>query len=234
MPSNFSRKDLKTDKFAVEVEHTVDFFALHRSEVIRYGAIALAVMLLAVGIYYYRAHQHTVREEKLAAAMQVQEAQVSSAASPTGALTFPTEDAKRAEAQKAFTKVATEEGGSEEGYIAEYYLASMAADQGKLDEAKKRFQMVSDNAAKNFSSLAKLSIAQIAFSENRTSDGEKILRALMDKPTELVSKEQATFTLARNLTKSNPAEARKLLNGLVKTPGSVSQVATGALADLGQ
>ena len=234
MPSNYSRKDLKTDKFAAEVEHTVDFFSLHRSEVIRYGAIAVAVMLVAVGIYYYRAHQHAVREEKLAGAMQIQEAQVSPGASPTGALTFPTEDAKRAEALKAFTKVATEDAGSEEGYIAEYYLASIAADQGKVDEAKKRFQMVSDNAGKNFSSLAKLSIAQIAFSENRTSDGEKVLRGLMDKPTELVSKEQATFSLARNLIKSNPVEARKLLNTLVKQTGNVSQVATGALGEFSQ
>ena len=61
MASNFSRKALKQDKFAVEVEHTVDFFAAHRQSTFRYGGIALAVILIAAGIFYYRNSQHLPR-----------------------------------------------------------------------------------------------------------------------------------------------------------------------------
>jgi hypothetical protein len=35
-----TRKDLKTDKFAVEVGHTFDYISEHRSQVKRYALIA--------------------------------------------------------------------------------------------------------------------------------------------------------------------------------------------------
>ena len=35
--SRITRKELKTDKFALEVEHTVSLFEQHRQEIIRYG-----------------------------------------------------------------------------------------------------------------------------------------------------------------------------------------------------
>jgi len=43
-----------------------------------------------------------------------------------------------------------------------------------------------------------------------------MLRGLIQNPTILVSKEQATLALARLLAASRPAEARKLLEPLVK------------------
>ena len=49
---NLTRKELKQDKFAVEVEHTVDYFAAHRKQAIRYGAIALAVILIVARRFY--------------------------------------------------------------------------------------------------------------------------------------------------------------------------------------
>ena len=52
MASNLTRKEMKQDKFAVEVEHTVDFFAAHRQSTLRYGAIALAVILIVAAVFY--------------------------------------------------------------------------------------------------------------------------------------------------------------------------------------
>ena len=40
--SRITRKELKTDKFALEIGHTVTFFEEHRQEIIRYGGVALA------------------------------------------------------------------------------------------------------------------------------------------------------------------------------------------------
>ena len=61
-----TRKNLKTDKFAQEVSHTFDFLSDHRTETIRYGSIGLAVILVLAGIYFYRGHAQSVREEVLA------------------------------------------------------------------------------------------------------------------------------------------------------------------------
>ena len=68
--ARITRKELKTDKFALEVEQTVTYFEEHRTEVLRYGAIAAAVILLVIGIVIYRGHQHTARQQELALAIQ--------------------------------------------------------------------------------------------------------------------------------------------------------------------
>ncbi len=54
----------------------------------------------------------------------------------------------------------------------------------------------------------------------------------MDHPTIFVSKEQATFTLATGISKTKPAEARKLLEPLRTSRSSISQAAITALAEL--
>src|SRR5258708_39613676 len=94
------------------------------------------------------------------------------------------------------------------------YMASTAADKGDLARAEKLFKQVADSAPSDFASVASLSLAKIYAAEGKAADAEKVLRALMASSTTLVSKEQATIELADVLTKSNPAEARKLLEPL--------------------
>ena len=229
--ARITRKELKSDKFALEVEHTVDFFEEHQSEIIRYGAAALVVAAIVVLIFLYRGHEHTVRQEALSKALSVQEAPVGQPP-PGSTISFPTQEAKDKEAVKAFSELATKYSGSDEGYIAEYYLGCIAADQGKLGEAEKRFFSVADNASQKYASLAKLSLGQIYFAEGKADLGEKTLRSLIDKPTVFVSKDQATVALAKMLAPTKPAEARKLLDPLRALPGPVSQTAIQAYGDI--
>lgn len=230
--ARITRKDLKTDKFALEVEHTVDYVGEHRQQFLRYGAVVLVVVLIGFGFYLYRKHQHSLRQEELAQAMQIQEAPVA-ATPPQGALvSFTTQQAKTQEATKAFAKLASEHSGTDEGLIATYYLGTIAADQGKLAEAEKFLKQVADSGNQKYSSLAKLSLAQIYFADGRPDQGEKLLRSLMDNPTVFVSREQAVIVLARGLAKTKPAEARKLLEPLRTSRSSVSQTAITALTEL--
>jgi len=229
--ARITRKELKTDNFALEVGHTVDFFEEHRTEIVRYGAAALAVVLVVVLIWIYRGHQQGVRQEALAKAIAVQEAPVGQAA-PGAPISFSTQEAKDAEAIKVFSDLASRYSGSDEGYIAEYYLGCIAADQGKLGDADKRFSSVAENASAKYSSLAKLSLGQLYFSENKPADGEKTLRSLIDNPTVFVSKDQASIVLAKMLAPTKPAEARKLLDPLRGKAGPVSQAAIQAYGDL--
>lgn len=229
--ARITRKELKTDKFALEVGHTFDFFEEHRTEIVRYGAAALAVAALVVLLFVYRSYRHTTRQEALAKAIAVQEAPVGQGA-PGTPLAFPTQEAKDKEAIKVFSELAAKDSGTDEGYIAEYYLGCIATDQGKLGEADKRFSSVADSAGKKYASLAKLSLGQLYFSEGKPDLGEKTLRSLMDNPTVFVSKDQATIALAKMLALTKPAVARKLLEPLRVKPGAVSQAAIQAYAEL--
>jgi predicted negative regulator of RcsB-dependent stress response len=222
--ARITRKELKSDKFALEVGHTVTFFEEHGKEIAKYGAIALAVLAIILGYIYYARHQRGVRQETLSRALQAWEAPVGPA-NPNAPVSFPTQEAKNTEAIRLFTEVTTRHAGSDEAQIADYYLAAIAANQGKLAEAEKRFKQVADTADEAYASLAKLSLAQILFSDGRAAEGEKILRDLMEHPTLMVSKEHATIALARALAKSKPSEAKKLVEPLRTIPGQAGQVA---------
>jgi predicted negative regulator of RcsB-dependent stress response len=229
--ARITRKELKTDKFALEVGHTVTFFEEHRQDITRYGAIAVAAVLLVLGYSVYARHQRSNREEALTKAILVQEAAVG-AVSGAGGLTFPTQEAKDQAATKAFTEIQTQHPGSAEAQVAEYYLGAIKADQGKLAEAEKTFLNVAQKGNAQYASLAKLSLAQIYFADGRTAEAEKTLRELMAKPTVFVSSDQAAITLARYLMMKNPAEARKVLEPLRIKPGPVGQVAITLYAEL--
>jgi|RhiMethySRZTD1v2_1073278.scaffolds.fasta_scaffold333845_2 predicted negative regulator of RcsB-dependent stress response len=222
--SRITRKELKTDRFALEVGHTVTFFEEHQKQIVRYGAIGLVVIILLVGYLIYSRRQHASREQALARAIQIQESQVGPP-SPGQNFNFPTQDLKDQSALKAFSDLVSTAGNTTEGHIARYYIGAIQADQGKLGEAEKSFKEVADNGDKKFSALAKLSLAQIYFADGRADQGEKVLRELIASPTIFVSADQATLTLAKYLAPKKPAEARKLVEPLRGKTGPVGTVA---------
>lgn len=233
MPSNLTRKELlKQDKFTIEAGHTVDYLSTHRKEAVRYGGIALALIVVAAAVFYYRTSQLSVREQILGEAIELSNAPVGQPSA--GGPSFATQPAKDDAVTKAFTKLASDYSGTQEAYVAEYFLGAKALDAGKVDDARKKFQDVADHAGDNYASLSKLALAQLDFAENRTAESEALLKGLMDHPTDLVSKDQATFTYAKVIGQTKPEEARKLLLQLAGEKSDVSQIAVEAMNDLPQ
>ena len=228
-----TRSKLKTDRFAVEVEHSVEYVSEHRKQVFQYGAGALVLVLIAGGIWYYRDRRHTVRQEELAAAMDIMKAPVAPSA-PAGQLFYTTEDLKNAAAVNAFQPIYDKYSGTDEAAVAASYLGAISMDEGKLADAEKYFQQTADCGDKNLASMGKLSLAQVYLSAGRQPDAEKLLRALYDKPTTFVSKEQAAIALARAISTTKPAEARKLLEPLRTERPAISQAAITLLSQLPQ
>jgi predicted negative regulator of RcsB-dependent stress response len=228
-----TRKDLKTDKFAVEAGHMFEFLTEHPDDVKRYAAIALAVVILVGGIYFYRSHQATAREEALAQAMKLDDAVVSNNPVPPN-LTFKTQEEKDQARNKAFSELASKYRGTREGAIGATFIASNAADKGNMPEAEKLYKDIVDSAPSDFASLASLSLAKVYAAEGKQADAEKLLRDLVKNPTTLVSKEQASLELADLLTKTNPTEARKILEPLRIGRSAVSRAAVTMLGNLPQ
>jgi hypothetical protein len=229
--ARITRKELKTDKFALEIGHTVDYFEEHRRQALRYGAIGLVVILLAVGIYFYRGYQRDARQAAFVGALQVLEAPVGP--NPTGGLSFPTGLAREQEGVRKLTDVATRYHGSEQGVVAQYTLAAIAADGGRLAEAEKLYKDAADSGNKPYGSLAKMALAQIYFSSGRAAEGEELLRGLIAKPTVMVTTEEATIALARGLARSKPADALKLVEPLrASRNGAIAQTAIQVYSEI--
>ena len=221
--ARITRKELKSDKFALEVGQTVSFFEEHREKIFRYGAVALGVVVLLAGWTVYQRHQRAAREEALASAITMQDAPVG--APNAGGLTFPSQAAKDEAMTKTYASLAAKYSGTSEGEIAQYYLGVIDAEGSKLPEAEKHFQEVAQHGDAKLASVARFSLAQVYYAEGRDAQGEAILRDLIQNPTTLVSKDQATFTLVRYLMIKQPAEARKLLDPLKTASGPAGRLA---------
>jgi TolA-binding protein len=227
-----TRKELKSDRFALEVQHSVDFVSEHRRQVIRWISIGAGVAVLLVAIYLYRQHEHSVRQELLATAFRIENATVGQPGNEY-IQAYPTAAERDAAAKKAFTEVAMKYPGSAEGSVAQYFLATAAADKGDIQEADRRFKLIADSGDARYASLAKLSLAQIYSAEGKEQEGEKLIRSVMDRPTVFVSKEEATIALARLMAPTKPQEARKLLEPLrANERSAVSRAALTALSDI--
>jgi predicted negative regulator of RcsB-dependent stress response len=229
--ARITRKELKTDKFALEVEHGLTFFEEHQKEILRFGGVALAVVALGLGIRFYQGRQHGVREAALSRAIQVQETGVGPI-TPGASPTFPTQQVKDEAAVKTFAELKKNYPGSDQAEIAEYYLGAIHSDQGDLAGAEKSFQEVAQKGDAKYASLAKLSLAQVYFAEGKADQAQKVLQDLMSHPTIFVSADQCSITLARGLMATKPAEARKILDGLRNRPGSVGQVALSLYGEI--
>jgi len=228
-----TRKELKSDRFALEVQHSVEYLGEHRRQVTRWGSIALGVAVLVFAVYFYRSHQRTVRQEALHDAMLILNANIGPGGNEYNPM-FPTAAARDAAVDKAFTDLAAKYSGTDEGYVAQYILGSTAADKGKVAEAEKRFKMVADSGTP-YAALAKLSLAALYNNVSKRAEGEKLLLSLIDHPTELVSKDTATIALAQLIAKSDPQRARKLLEPLRGSPRpTVSKAAITALSEIPQ
>jgi len=222
--ARITRKELKTDKFALEVGQTVSFFEEHQKDITRYGGIAAGVLVLILAYGVYSRHQQAARQETLAQAISVQEAPVGGPPA-AGVQTFPTQQAKDAATTKAFSDLVSKFPGSAEAEIEAYYLGAIKADEGDMTGAEKQLQEAVQKGDAKYASLAKMSLAQLYFGTGKDAQGEAILRDLMAHPTLFVSKDQAAITLARFLMVKRPADARKLLDPIKLQVGPVGELA---------
>ncbi|MBI4894009.1 MAG: tetratricopeptide repeat protein [Acidobacteria bacterium] len=229
-----TRHELKSDKFVEEVGQTVHFLEAHKQQAIRYGGIALAVLVLAGAGYWFMKNRAATRQEALYKALETYNAPVLQEAPPEGVKAYKTDAERQAAIQKDLGGLIANYSGSEEAAICTYLLGLNAADHGKIAEAEKYLKTAIDDAGKDYASLARLSLAQLYASQGKVAEADALVRPLISSPTVLVSKDLATLELAKMLAKSKPEEAKKLLEPLRSASGPISRAAIQAYANIPQ
>lgn len=229
-----TRKELKSDKFALEVQHSVEFVSEHRRQMIQWAVPAIAVVLIVIGIFWYRGYQHRVRQEALHATMLIQNSTVGPSQSEY-VVSFPTEQARKTAVVKAWGDLAAKYPGTEEGDIAEFFLGTNAADSGNLPDAVKHFQAAIDSGSGPYASEAKLALAQVYAAQGKLNDGVQLIQSVIDHPTVMVSKDAAILAMADLIKSSDPQRARKLVDPLrTSTRSAVSKAAITLDSSLSQ
>ena len=205
------KEQLQHDHFTDAVSGAVLYARSHREGVMRW-AMGIGIALIVAGLaFWYEAYRNSVRQQDLEKAFTVLEAPVGSP-SQLGK-NFPTQEAKTQASIKALQDVVAKDGGTRQGLIAQYYLGTLKAARQDTKGAEADLQSVA-NSSSECAPLAKIALAQIYAGENKTAQAQAMLRDLINKPTDLVSKAQAEILLAHLDETSNPQEARKLLQSL--------------------
>jgi hypothetical protein len=199
--------------------------------VTRIAVIVLAVLVVGLGSWFFITSRRDAREQALAAALNMQNAPIGAAA-PNGGISFPSDIAKADAVRKAFNSIISQDAGSKEAYAAEYFLAGIDVSNAKSDDALKKYSDIASGGDSDYASLAKLAKAQLLFSLGRGPEAKTLLDDLIAHPTATVSKEQASFTLAKGIAPTQPDEARKLLAPLANQHTEISQAAVTAMTEL--
>jgi predicted negative regulator of RcsB-dependent stress response len=229
-----TRKELKSDKFAIEVQHSVEVVSEYRKQIIQLGVPAVIIAIIIVVVVSYRSYQHNARQEALHAAMDIQNSTVGPSQSQY-VVTYPTEQARETAVLKTWNDLAAKYPGSQEAGIAEFFLGTNASDNGNLAAAAKYFQAAVDMSDKEYASEAKLSLAQVYAGEGKVNEGVNLIQSVIDHPTVMVSKDAATLALADLIKDSNPQRAHQLVDPLrTSTRSSVSQAAISLEASIGK
>ena len=88
---------------------------------------------------------------------------------------------------KALAEVVAKDGGTREGYLAQYYLGTLKAQNDDAKGAESDLRAVA-NSGSDSAALAKIALAQLYIASKRTREAQDLLRSLVNKPTDLVSK----------------------------------------------
>jgi predicted Zn-dependent protease len=221
------KDQLQHDQFTDAVSNVVGYTASHRRSVIQWGIVAGVILVLAGATWWYLSHQRSLREQDLGAAMAVVGAPVGPA--NEYAKTYLTEELRQQASIKALSAVVSKDSGSREGFIAQYYLGTLKARTNDAKGAESDLRAAADSSAP-VSPLAKIALAQIYLGQNKPADARKLLRSIVDSPTELVSKAQAQILLAQLDQTSNPKEAKNVLQSIEKVDRQRTAVGRAAEA----
>jgi TolA-binding protein len=206
------KEQVQHDHFLDTVDVAMDYVSAHRRLVTIYGAIAVAVVVIVGLTAWYLQYEKKARRQALSSALEIVEAPISAQATPYGK-SFPTKQAKDQAAVKVLGDVASKYSGSEAGDAAQYFLGTVQVDNGKYGEAEKNFKTVADSKTP-YSAFAKVALAELYAGQGKVDQAKTILDGLIQHPTPLISKDQATLLLAGILKDSDPARARQLAESL--------------------
>jgi len=208
------KEQLQHDHFTDAVSEAVAYALSNRKILIRWIVVAVLVLGLAGGALWFAAYNRSIRQQALAAALQVIDTPVG--ASSQAPSSYPTQEAKQQAEIKVLSDMVAKYGGTREGLIAQYYLGTVKVERKNPKGAESDLRRVAD-AKSEFAPLAKIALAQLYAGENRVAEARALLQSIANKPSDLVSKAQADILLAQLYLTTNPQEAKKILQSL-KTP----------------
>ncbi len=140
------RQDLKHDKFVDEIGTLSTAARENQRLLVTITAAAVAIAILAYGIYFYRSNHEQKAQDALAAAMDTMDSPLLPPAGqpaqqqPAPGAKYKTDAERSAAAEKQFRAVESNYSGSDAADVAKLYLARLDAQRGDTTNARALLQ----------------------------------------------------------------------------------------------
>lgn len=228
-----TRQSLKKDKFAQATATSMSWLSGHRSGVLRWVIVGVAVVAAGVAALVYSSWRSTKADEALGAALDIYNAQLAQPGAPPVSGVYTTAADRTKAANQKFAAVAQQYGWLAEGAKAHYFAGVTYEDLGQNGPAETELKAAAGSWDRNLSNLAKLALAGFYQQTNRSSQAIDIYTALAAKPSDTVSKAVAQLDLADLYAASGDQGKAQKLWAQVKDDdkdGPAGSIAAGKLA----
>ena len=211
------RHQLKRDRFAETTTETMHWAVEHRSRLVLYGSVAVAIVLLALTFYAVRRSQEQAAGLALANAMEIYGAPIVPVGTPAqpGITMFNSAKDRSTAANAEFRKIA-DKYSTQSGKIARYMEGVTYGEVGDYGNAEKELKDVVSHGNSDLSNLAKFALASVYRQSNREADAISVYQDLEAHPSQSIGKPMADLELASIYThqatrqsKGHPPATRK-------------------------
>lgn len=161
------RQQLKHDRFVDEIGTLSARAKENQRLLLTIGLAAVAIALIAYGVYFYRSNRERKAQEALSAGIDTVDAPLLPPAGqapqqPVPGAKYKTEQERTAAAEKLFRAVETNYGGTDAADVAKLYLATIDAGRGDAAGARKLLQaFIADHPEHLLVGTARYSLYQL-------------------------------------------------------------------------
>jgi len=198
MSQRLSRKEMKRDDFATAVGRSVEYAESHtRNLLLALGAV-VAIAALAVGLYAFFSHRSAAADVALSRAIKVYAAPIQATdAKPNDAdePSFPDAAARRKRAVQLLNEVRDRYAHTGAAAIAGVYLGQIAANEGKLAEARTLWTDYADRSKSSLAAVVRLDLIDL---DRQQGKGEALvgrLKPMLDEADPQLPKDTVLYQL---------------------------------------
>lgn len=213
-----TRQALKHDQFVDTTQHGLEWAGQNRRSLILWGAVAAAVLILAViagVVYNRRSEQATIA---FGNAMQTYQTPLATPGQqvPPGVKTFPTAADRAKAANQIFLQVADQYGITSAGRLSRYFAGLTYVESGQNASAESTLKQVASGWNSDLASLAKLGLAQLYRQTGRDAQAIEVYNDLTAHPSTSVPAGTAQLQLADLYEAENKPELAKKVYATLK------------------
>ncbi|HSP15672.1 MAG TPA: tetratricopeptide repeat protein [Thermoanaerobaculia bacterium] len=212
------RRELKHDRFVDEIGSLSTSAKENQRLLYVIGAAAIAVALIAYGVYFYRSNREQKAQNLLASAIDTMESPLLNLNQPNPLAHFKTDKERNAAAEKQFKDLKAKYNGTDAADVSDLYLARIDAGRGDIASARKLLQaFIQDNPKNVLVGAARYSLYQMRIESGEAQPVMNELNAELAKKDNMILPADSLLVLLAHSyeVQGNEAKSRETYRRIV-------------------